>query len=557
MGRKYTASGIVCVPTARVVSSAGNNAASAVLWLCALAALALLISGRLRHVVGQDRAPVSNAAEQTVDYSVWLREDISPPRLLVSIRVPVEKAQREVAIQMPVWSPGDYHIQNHGRFVQDVRATAMSGSEQTTALPVSHPEPSGWRVETRGAPAVQFTYSLPNTPPGIFSDNLTMAAHYAFINGPAALAYVVDHKNWKTRLFVYTLPTWTVETALPALDTGKAPGSAAFSAPDYDTLADSPVVAGDGQGMVVRQFEVDKVQHRVVFFHNPPTVQDTEPFVPMLRKVVKAENDIMGGPPYDRYDFLLDVGGGGGGLEHLNSSRLLLWPGDTPRDFEYFVAHEFFHLWNVKRIRPAVLGPFDYIHPPKTHNLWFAEGVTEYYAHVAVRRAGLDTRSDFFRHWRRAIARLASNPARKRVTAEEASFRVWESGNSQGFGGLSYYDKGELIGLCLDLKIRHVTNGEKSLDNVMRLLMQRHNPPKPGYGEDEIRATISEVAGQDLSAFYDTLVRSTAEMPFAECLAYAGLDAELNPLPNANAGQTALRESWSSATSSAAGPNAR
>src|SRR5205823_3213336 len=123
-------------------------------------------------------------------------------------------------------------------------------------------------------------------------------------------------------------------------------------------------------------------------------------------------------------------------------------------------------------------------------------------------------REEFFRHWQRQIASLERNPARKRITADEASYRVWESGRSEGYGGLSYYDKGELIGLCLDLKIRHVTDNAKSLDDVMRLLLARHNPPKPGYGEDEIRAAVSEVAGVDLSAFYDLLARSTDPMPF-------------------------------------------
>ena len=190
-------------------------------------------------------------------------------------------------------------------------------------------------------------------------------------------------------------------------------------------------------------------------------------------------------------------------------------------------------------------------------NLWFAEGVTEYYAQVAVRRAGLEDQAAFYRHWQSVIARMQANPARRRVSAEEASLRVWESGNSQGYGGLSYYDKGELIGLCLDLKIRHVTVGAKSLDDVMRLLLQRHNPPKPGYGEDEIRATVSEVAGNDLSAFYDVLTRSTEEMPFSESLGYAGLDTSLRPLPNATPEQIALRERWSAATAPVTKPNAQ
>jgi predicted metalloprotease with PDZ domain len=356
---------------------------------------------------------------------------------------------------------------------------------------------------------------------------------------------------------VYAPAGWRVETALPALPTDRVKAIAAFSAPDYDTLADSPLVAADSQGMVVQQFDVDRVPHKIVFFRNPPTEQAAAALVSPIKQIVQAENDIMGGPPYSRYEFLFDVGGGGGGLEHLNSARILLWRGADARGIRSLVSHEFFHLWNVKRIRPAVLGPFDYVHPPRTRNLWFAEGVTEYYAHIALRRAGLTTEAEFFGHWRNAIAAMQSNDARKTVTADDASLRVWESGNSQGFGGLSYYDKGELIGLCLDLKIRKATSGKKSLDDVMRLLLERHNPPKPGYGEDEIRSVVSEVAGQDLSSFYDLLARSTEEMPFAQCLEYVGLDTSLRPLPNASVQQLALRAGWSAAGTAVSKPTVR
>jgi predicted metalloprotease with PDZ domain len=485
------------------------------------------------------------APAPTVAYTVWARTDLVPPRLVVAIQVPVTAGETSVTLQMPAWSPGDYHIQNHGRFVQDFRAAAMNGSVQQRNLPVRHADVSTWQVDTGGASSILVTYAVPQTPPGIFSDNVTLSAHYAFVNGPAAFAYVAGHKSWKASLTVHAPANWRVETPLPALGTEPVAQTAGFAAPDYDTLADSPIVAADTDGMTVRQFEVDHVPHRAVFFHEQPAAGQADAFVAVLQKVAQAENDIMGGPPYSRYDFFFDVGGGGGGLEHLNAARLLLWPGEGPRSSAAFVAHEFFHLWNVKRIRPAVLGPFDYVHPPKTRNLWFAEGVTEYYAHVAVRRAGLVSQPEFFQHWRRAINRMQSNPARKRVTADEASLHVWETGGSEGYGGLSYYDKGELIGLCLDLKIRHVTNGAKSLDDVMRLLLARHNPPKPGYGEDEIRSTVSEVAGQDLSAFYDRLARSTEEMPLAECLGYAGLDSALQPESGADARARALRDRWS------------
>jgi predicted metalloprotease with PDZ domain len=518
--------------------------AAATLWLCAIAAALGVVGPAMRHGVAPAAAAKRREPAPTVVYSLWLRNDLDPPRILVTMLVPVPAGDRPVSVEMPAWSPGDYKLQNHGRFVQEFRAAAMNGSSQTVELPVRHGDPSIWQIEPRGADTILVSYSVPQTPPGNFSDNVTIGQHYAFVNGPAALAYVAGHKDWKTALYVYLPRAWRAEIALPQVENATSAATEAVSAPDYDTLADSPIVAADPEGATVRQFEVDGKPHRMVFFDRPPTPDDASACVPTFKAIVQAENDIMGGPPYDRYDFMLDVGGTGGGLEHLNSARLRMAPSDSPRDYKSFVAHEFFHLWNVKRIRPAVLGPFDYVHPPKTRNLWFAEGVTEYYARFAVRRAGLSTEAELLRHFRNMISRMESNLARKRVTAEEASLHVWETSDSEGYGGLSYYDKGELIGLCLDLKLRHATRGAKSLDDVMRLLMARHNPPKPGYGEDEIRATVSEVAGQDLSAFYDLLARSTQEMPFEQCLGYAGLDSELRPQPGATADQVALRRAW-------------
>jgi predicted metalloprotease with PDZ domain len=480
-----------------------------------------------------------------ITYELTPLVDRTPRLLQVHMIVPVKDPAAAIVVQMPVWSPGDYHVQNHARYVQDFQAWDVSaGPNGSPALKVGHPDANTWEITPAGAKAVVISYALPETPPGIFSENIQLRARLAFANGPAVYLYLVGHKEWPALLNVRLPPDWRVETPL-APGPQEPGGGVSFQAPDYDTLADSPVVMGANGAITVREFTYKGVSHRAVFFGAQDRLRAVDDFVPVLQKIVKAESALMGGElPYSRYDFLFDVDGRGGGLEHLNACRIALGEEETPLFAVSFCAHEFFHLWNVKRIRPRVLGPFDYIHPPHTRNLWFAEGVTEYYAHLAALRAGLTAPDGFLQHYRSAWRRMERNPARLKVTADEASLRVWDSGSSQGFGGLSYYDKGELIGLCLDLKIRRETGNRRSLDDVMRLLMQRHNPPKPGYDEEELRATVSEVAGKDLSAFYDVLARSTQEMPLAECLAYAGLDAALQPLLNATPEQDALRKSW-------------
>ena len=446
-----------------------------------------------------------------------------------------------VSVQLPVWSPGDYHRQDFGKYVQNLK---IYGDTNPQEIKFEHSDANTWKISTVGIKHIKVVYALPKMPPGYFSENVAISAKQGFVNGPAALMYVVGHKEWTTELDLKLPTDWIAFTPLDtaALTSGV---NAAYTAPDYDTLADSPLVFGTKEAIITREFRVNHIKHTIVFFDHADKVQNFDAFTPMLQGIVQAETKIMGGvSPYPQYAFFCDVNGRGGGLEHLNACRVAFFPGASPNQLSPFFAHEFFHCWNIKRIRPAVLGPFDYVHPPITRNLWFAEGVTEYYSRIATCRAGLVTEQSFLSHYARQIRSHQNNPARLKISADDASLHVWESGDSQGFGGLSYYDKGELVGLCLDLTIRHETGNRKSLDDVMRLLMQRHAPPKPGYGEDEIRATVNEVAEHDLTALYNRLARSTEGMPFAECLAYAGLSPTLAPLADSTPAQTALRNSW-------------
>ncbi len=484
---------------------------------------------------GQRGAPVAPPIVYT------LRPVLEDSHLDVTLDFTPPPGAETVSLQLPVWSPGDYHRQDFARYVQNLKVYANHNAQE---VKVEHPDANTWTIPSTGSGHLTVTYSLPKMPPGYFSENVAIGAKQGFVNGPAALMYLVGHKDWATELDLKLPPDWSAVTPLKTATFSRGT-TTAYSAPDYDTLADSPLVFGLKEAIITREFVFNGVKHSVVFFDHAEQIKSYDAYIPMLQSIVQAETKVMGGvTPYPQYAFFCDVNGRGGGLEHLNACRVAFWPRASPNQLAPFFAHEFFHCWNVKRIRPFVLGPFDYIHPPTTRNLWFAEGVTEYYSHVATCRAGLVSQQSFLAHVNQAIRGHQSNPARLKISADDASLRVWESGNSQGFGGLSYYDKGELIGLCLDLTIRHVTADRKSLDDVMRLLMRRHAPPKPGYGEDEIRAVVNEVAGQDLTMLYNRLARSTEEMPFAECLGYAGLGFDLTPLPTATPDQITLRDRW-------------
>ncbi len=492
----------------------------------------LLMAGfaLLPHVASAEQQKASE-----VTYIVTFGSDESASGVSVTMALTIDESQT-VQVQMPVWSPGDYSIQNHAQYVQDVEVQQPDGK-----LTVKHPNPHTWEFQAK--PGLAFvSYGIPTTPPGNFSQNVYFDTRQIFLNGSATFLYRVGHKTAPCTVLIGVPKGWTVFTS-PALK--NADGK--FSAPDYDTLADSPfVVARDGF-WVKRTFEVERKPHRIVFFGQADQVRFADEYPEVCRRIVTAASKIMGGLKYPGYDFLMDVNGKGGGLEHGCCTRIGLGAGTHPKQIAALLAHEFFHNWNIKLIRPKVLGPFDYITPQPTGNIWFAEGVTEYYAHVVCRRAGLRSENEYLDHWRGQIAAFARNTAQTRVTAEEASRRVWETKFSQGFGGLSYYQKGELIGLCLDLKIRALTEGKKSLDDVMRELLKRHLPPKPGYDENGILEVINEITKTDLTAFYTLLTRTTKPLPFAECLAGLGMNSSLEMLPDATPEQKAMRRDWAKA----------
>ncbi len=468
------------------------------------------------------------------------------PHLDIKVSIEIKGDPGRIEVQMPTWSPGDYHLQNHAKQLRDLKAFEVSETGTEQAVPTAQTDANTWTINGSKQGKYAIHYTMYETPPGIFSENIKLNTHFGFVNGPAALIYLVDHKTSPCRLFLHLPAAWTGTLPLePILATAADP--VGYKATDYDALADSPEVFGDAEGLKITTFKQDNADFSLVLFRKPSAVRAADELLSVAKTIAHTESSLMGGMPSGHYAFLFDIDGPGGGLEHLNSFRIGLFSRVSPARFSSMIGHEFFHQWNIKRIRPESLGPFDYITPPRTHNLWFAEGVTEYYAQISCLRAGFTTPDALLTHYRRMLAAIPSMDAWRKVTAEDASYKVWESGDSQGYGGLSYYFKGELIGLCLDLKIRAVTKGQKSLDDVLRLLYKRHVQPQPGYGEDEIRTTVNEVAGQDLSDLYNTLVQSTADLPMAELLAPFGLSSEMQLLNSANAepdAQRLLRRGW-------------
>jgi predicted metalloprotease with PDZ domain len=305
-----------------------------------------------------------------------------------------------------------------------------------------------------------------------------------------------------------------------------------YRAANYDTLVDSPIMAGR---LAVTEFAVDGSRHFIVA-GGDIAQWDGARAADDLRKVVEENRRLWGPLPFRRYVFLFVVrakGGGAGGLEHANSALMFVGAGATrgPQpDLSWisFVCHEYCHAFNVKRLRPVELSAFDYEKPPRTTGLWVAEGLTVYYDELLVRRASLCDTKAYLGRLSGNIARLQKTPGRRVQTLAQASADVWTSSMS-GIGGgaktVSYYVKGPVVGFLLDAKIRRLTAGARSLDDVMQQAYRRYGGAR-GFTADEFRRTAEEVSGTDLNASFHRWLTTTEELDYTEALDWFGLRFE-------------------------------
>lgn len=429
-----------------------------------------------------------------------------------------------LTIAIPTWTPGWYQTMPYSEGIRDMHAENERG-ESLPIQPVNH---YSWRIDTGGAQTVRLHYRVLARDEGMGFFGVAMGAHHAYINGAAAFVYEMGSKKVPHEVR-FRLPTgWQVATAMDFVSQSEQRPFGdvrdTFVAPNYDELIDSPIQMGRFE---MREFRARGVPMRVVFASETGNILcNMQRIATDFQRIANVGIDLFGGAPFRRYLFIVHLSGRGfgGGLEHLNSTVLNV-PDRRDLNINELAAHEYFHAWNVKRIRPQVLGPFDYTQPVRTRALWWCEGVTDYYATVLLVRSGLIGDRDFWQDMEREIHTLENNPARSRVTLEEASWNVWE-GNGMGYGGLSYYNKGKVVGFLLDIAIRGLTNNRKSLDDVMRFLMERYAYPKPGFEEDGILQAINRVVAQDMSALYRQMVASTEPLPYDEILKYIGFRLE-------------------------------
>jgi len=444
---------------------------------------------------------------------------------------------------LPAWAPGRYAIYDFAKNVQEFEALGAQGQ----ALPWSQPDKETWRVETQGAGgAVRVKYRVyANDLTGSFSQ---FDSTHASITPASIYMYVAGHQPDPVTLVVEPPPDaehpWQVFSGFTL-----AADQRTFPAPNYDRMVDMPMEVSSE--CLVRQFEDHGKTFRVVVHSfgqpNKNQPQLAAKLTEGLQKVVASEMSMMPPPDFDHYTFLFHFApdiAAGDGMEHLNSTEIIIrgeLADDSVREALETAAHEFFHLWNVKRLRPAALGPFDYTREDYSPSLWFAEGITSYYSYLHLLRAGIWSRKDFLDRLAGEVHDLENDPGRALVSAESSSFHAWFYDRSPQMqetnfanATISYYNKGALLGLLLDLEIRSRTNGQKSLDDVMRWMYQKlyeapaatYYLPGRGYEERDILDAVNAVgavSGSDFGEFFARYVEGTTELPIAEELAKVGV----------------------------------
>ena len=428
----------------------------------------------------------------------------------------------QVDLVMPTWTPGSYLQREFARNVQEFSARDESGQP----LRWEKADKATWRVDAGGATgrprAVNVTYRVYANELSVRTSHLD--ASHAYFNAASVFMFVRGAIDQPLKLKINAPSGWRVTTPLAL-----APDANGFyAAPNYDILVDSPAEIGTHR---LIEFDNRGKRHRIAIWGEGN--YDEARLKEDIAKIVDQGALMFGGLPYDHYTFIVHVQPSiGGGLEHLNSTTLQTRPDAfKPRKnyvgFLGLTSHEYFHLWNVKRIRPESLGPFDYEHENYTRALWLSEGMTDYYGRQLLRRAGLITPTEYLAGFAAEVGRYEATPGREVMSAEEASFNAWIKGyrpdENTPNSAIDYYNKGDLLGWMLDFEIRARTGGKKTLDDVMRYLYENYALRGTGFPENRLKEAFEKVAGADLTDFFARYVSGTGEIDFDRYLRMAGL----------------------------------
>lgn len=428
-------------------------------------------------------------------------------------------AQDTIRLKMPNWMPGYYQLMDYAQSVENLLATDNEGNNILTGKI----NDNTWVISGIKNKSFSVKYSV-NTKHQFVANSYVDSTH-AYLIPENTFLFIDGVLNAPVSVSFSFSNTWN------RIATGLIPVAGKvneFTASDFDILYDCPILIGKLRELP--SFSVKGIEHRFIGYSMGDFDQTL--FMDNLKKTIEAATDIIGDIPYDKYTFI-GIGPGRGGIEHLNNTTISfdgsgLNNPEAMNKMMNFIAHEYFHHYNVKRIRPFELGPFDYEKENRTNLLWFSEGLTVYYEYLIVKRAGLADAGTLLSFIEENLNAFENDPGKIYQSLQQASYCTWSDGpfGTNGVGtdkSISYYDKGPLVGLLLDFEIRNVTQNKKSLDDVMRLLYQKYYMEKHrGFTEAELQAACEQVAGISLTSTFE-YVYTTKEIDYAKYLAFAGL----------------------------------
>jgi predicted metalloprotease with PDZ domain len=485
-------------------------------------ALVMLCSG-LAAAQGAQTPPL-----KSISYQLSMSRPMSHLfEVQIIVEVPEELKDKPLQFQMAKWSPGRYAVFDFAKNVQEFRANGL----------VTRIDDQTWSVAPQGKTNINVSYKVfSNDLSGTFSQLDNRHANY---NGGSIFMYVVGHKPDPVKLTINAPAGWRIVNGR-----SDRPGQTEWQFPNWDVMIDTPTeIAPD---WTQDDFVVDGKKYHVVVHSFGPEGGRRAALVKDIEKIVRAEVAMWGPPEFDEYTFLIHFAAddrSGDGMEHLTSTQIIQ-PGALADPGVYegalgTVAHEFFHVWNVKRLRPQELGPWDFTRPLATRGLWVAEGFTNYYGHLMLRRAGLWDDREFLMREAGTIRGIESAQGSRLMSAEESSLSapfIDDAPHAQLTNlqntAVSYYPKGELIGLVMDLLVRGHTKGKASLDDIMRDMYDEFylNSPNSsyylrgrGYQTEDLERVAARRAGFDPGDFFKRHIRDVEVLPYEEALAYVGL----------------------------------
>ena len=420
-----------------------------------------------------------------------------------------------INLNMPVWMPGYYQLMNYAQYVENV---TVSDNNQKHS-PVKQINSNTWQAVIPANKTFKINYKVKADKN--FVANSFLDSTHAYIIPAATFFYINGNTDMPVRIKVNLNPQWSqIATGLNKSE-GK---SNEFEAADFDILYDCPILIGNLEELP--PFFIHGIEHRFICYKMSSF--DRQDFMNNLKKVVQAGINIIGDIPYKQYTFI-GIGPGRGGIEHLNNTTVSFdGKGLDNREGMIrtlnFLGHEYFHNYNVKRIRPFELGPFEYDRENKTNLLWVSEGLSVYYEYIMIKRAGVINEQELFSDFESNINATENNPGRFKQSLIQSSFNTWGDGPFGKPGEtISYYDKGPLVGLILDLSIRNATQNRKSLDDVMRFLYWHYYKNlQRGFTDAEFKQVCEAMAGVSLDNEFE-YVNTTRELDYGKYLSYAGL----------------------------------